>query len=272
MKKQDIKNKKRNISKMKHSFDIIGDIAIVQIRRDSKENSKKIAQDILKKNTNIKTVYARGKFKGRLRKQDVKFIFGEKKEETIYRENNCLMKLNIKTCYFSPRLGADRKEIAEQIKKNDLVLVMFSGVAPYGIVISKYSKAKQIYCVELNREATKYAQENIKLNKLQNCQAIQGDVKRICPVFRKKKIIFNKIIMARPQLKESFLKEAFMVSKKGTIIYFYDFLYCDHIEEGYKKIEEEAKKAKIKYKIVKLKKVREIGPRKYQLRFDIKIL
>ncbi|MBS3073258.1 hypothetical protein J4465_00460 [Candidatus Pacearchaeota archaeon] len=262
----------RNIKKMAHSFDIIGDIAIVQIPKNEKSDEKKIAQDIMKKNHNVKTVYGRGKFKGRLRKQDIKFILGEKKEETIYKENSCLIKLNVKTCYFSPRLGSDRKEIAEQIKKNENVLVMFSGVAPYGVIISKYSKAKKICCVELNREATKYAIENIKLNKLQNCEAIQGDVKKICPKFKKQKLFFDKIVMARPQLKDPFLKEAFMIAKKGSIVYFYDFQYVDHIEESYQILEQEAKKAKRKYKIINLKKVREIGPRKYQLRFDLKVL
>lgn len=262
----------RNIKKMAHSFDIIGDIAIVQIPRNEKSYPKKIAKDILDKNHNVKTIYARGKFKGRLRKQDLRYILGEKKEETIYKENGCLMKLNVRTCYFSPRLNSDRKEIAGETKKNETVLVMFSGVAPYGIVISKYSPAKNVYCVELNREAAKYAIENIKLNKLKNCEAIQGDVKKICPKFKKRKILFDRIVMARPQLKDSFLREAFMVAKKSATIHFYDFLYCDHIEEGYEKIEQEANKAKRKYKIIKLKKVREIGPRKYQLRFDIKML
>jgi len=49
--------------------------------------------------------------------------------------------------------------------------------------------------------------------------------------------------MPRPQLKDSFLKQAFMVSKKGTIIFYYDF--CPEKEKYVivEKIKEEAKKA-----------------------------
>ncbi len=255
-----------------HSFDIIGDIAILQIPKGMEKKSKKMALEIIKKNKNVKTVYARGKFRGRLRKHDVKFIYGINKAETIYKESSCLMKLNVKTCYFSPRLSHDRLDIAKQVKNHENILVMFSGIAPYGLVLGKKSKAKKIYCVELSKEATKYALDNVKLNKIKNIEVIQGDVKRICPKFKQKNVLFDRIIMARPQLKDSFLKEAFIVAKKNSIIHFYDFLFTDEIEEGYKKIENEAKKSKKKYKILGIKKIRDIGPRKYHLRFDIKML
>lgn len=255
-----------------HSFDIIGDIAILQIPKGMEKKSKEMALEVIKKNKNVKTVYARGKFRGRLRKHDIKFIYGIKKEETVYKESGCLMKLNVKTCYFSPRLSHDRLEIANQVKNNELVLVMFSGIAPYGIVIAKHSKVKKIYCVELSKEATKYAIDNVKLNKIKNIEIIQGDVKRILPKLKAKKIFFDRIIMARPQLKETFLKEALSISRKNTIIHFYDFLFADEIDKGYKKVQDAAKKAKKKYKILGVKRIRDIGPRKHHLRFEVKIL
>lgn len=260
------------VKKLVHSFDIIGDITIIQIPKGMEKKSKEMALEVVKKNKNVKTVYARGKFRGRLRKHDVKFIYGIKKEETIHKESGCLMKLNVKTCYFSPRLSNDRLDIAKQTKKNENVLVMFSGIAPYGLVIAKQGKAKKIYCIELNKEATKYALDNVKLNKVKNIEIIQGDVKKIIPKLKTKKIFFDRIVMARPQLKDSFLKEAFSVSKKNTIIYFYDFLFTDEIDEGYRKIQEEAKKSRKKYKILGVKRIRDIGPRKYHLRFDIQLL
>ena len=248
------------------SYDIIGHMAIFQAPIE-----KKKAMAILKKHNNIKAIYYRGKIKGRLRLPQLKWIVGTKKTETIYRENGCIMKLDIKRCFFSPRLGCDRLEIAKKIKAGEKVLVMFSGIAPYGLVIAKKSKAKEIYCIEISRIASKYAIENVKLNKLNNVKIIRGDVKRIIP---KLKIKFDRIIMARPQLKETFLKWAFMVSKKDTIIHFHDFLKEQDIKSVKEKIEIEAKKArKIKknIKILGIKKVREIAPYKYNIRVDFKI-
>ena len=237
------------------SFDIIGSIVTIQISKELEKKRKLIAEAVFQQNKTIKSVYSKGKFYGRLRKQKINWIAGEKNQETIHKENNCKMKLNIQTCYFSPRLSTDRLEIANKIKKGEKVLVMFGGVAPYAIVIAKHSKAKEVTSIELNRECTKYAKENVKLNKLANVKIIQGDVKKNLP-----KEKYDRIIMARPQLEYDFLKEAYSVSKRGGTIHFYDFL-------EQKDIPEKALK-KIKGKILRWKYVREIGVRKYQIRVD----
>jgi tRNA (guanine37-N1)-methyltransferase len=253
------------------AYDIIGNIAIIDIPKELTKKQIIIAKELMHQHPNIKTVLKKaGRFKGRLRTRKLQHVSGIKTKETIYTENNCRMKLNVETCYFSPRLANERQEITKEIKKNDLVLIMFSGVGPFGLVISRLSKAREIVMIELNREATKYAEENIRINKLSNIRAVQGDVKRIIPKFKEK---FDKIVMARPQLKETFLKEAFKASKKGTIIYFYDFLQENEIPNAsIKKIQEAAKKSKKKIKILAWKKCGEIAPYKFRVRIDFIIL
>ena len=63
-----------------------------------------------------------------------------------------------------------------------------------------------------------------------------------------------------------------MVSKKGTIIFYYDF--CPEKEKYVivEKIKEEAKKAGKKVKIVKVKAAGEIAPYKIRLRVDFKVI
>ncbi|UZE94036.1 MAG: methyltransferase domain-containing protein [Candidatus Pacearchaeota archaeon] len=249
------------------AFDIIGNIAILHLDKVTRQN-KKFAKVLLKKHKNIKSVYSQSKISGRLRIPKLRWIAGKKQTEILHKESGCVLKLDINKCYFSPRLGTDRLEIAKKVKRGEKVLVMFSGVAPYGIVIGKKSKAKEIYCIEISRMASKYAKENVRLNKLANIKIIQGDVKRIIPKLKTK---FDRIVMARPQLKETFLKEAFKVSKLGTIIHFYDFVKEQNLKEVEYKITREAEKAKKKIKITKIKKVREIAPYKYHIRIDFRI-
>lgn len=256
----------------KHSFDVIGKIAILRLEKES----RKFASKILKQHKNIKSVYGKYKIKGILRKPVLKWLAGIKDSETIHRESGCLMKLNARTCYFSPRLSNDRIEIAKKIKKNENVLVMFSGISPYALVIAKLAKPKRIFCIELSKEAVKYAKENVKLNKFSNIEILQGDARKIIPTLQKKKIKFDRIIMARPQLKYDFLKEAFAISKKNTIIHFYDFLKDEEFPDtAIKKINESAKmlkKSRRKIKIISFKKVREIAPYRYHARIDFKIV
>jgi len=249
------------------SFDVIGDIAILQKKE---KNLKKFALQLLKRQKNIKAVFMKEKIIGKLRIAKLKWLAGKKDTETIHKESGCLFKLDVAKCYFSPRLSSDRLEIAKSVKKNEMVLVMFAGVAPYPIVIARHSKAKEIYAIEFSKKAVKYAKENISLNKIKNIKIIQGNVKKKIPELRKQGLRFDRIVMARPRVKEDFLKYAFMVAKKGTVIHFYDFV--SSFEEAIKKINKAAKKAKKLVEIIFIKKVREIAPYFYHVRIDFKIM
>jgi tRNA (guanine37-N1)-methyltransferase len=254
------------------SYDLLGNVALVRFSEKYKsKDKKKFAERLLREQKGIKTVLEKSeKIKGRLRKLSTNFLAGENTKEIIYHENGCVFRFNIDDTYFSPRLSNERKELAYKIKKNDLVLVMFAGVAPFSIVIAKNSKAKKVFSNELNRKANKYAELNIKLNKLTDrVELVNGDVKKIAPKLKNK---FDVIVMPRPQLKDSFLKEAFMLSKKGTRVYYYDFCKIEDIDKIVEKIKEEAKKAKKKIKINNVKRAGEIAPYKIRLRVDFNVL
>ena len=315
---------------MKHrAFNILGNIAVVNFPKEfNLKQKKQFATQILKTNNQIKTVLEKsGKFKGRLRKMQTKHLTGKKTKEVLYKENNCVFRFNIDTTYFSPRLSNERKEIAQNIKKGDEVLVMFAGVAPFSIAIAKNSSAKKVYSNEINREANKYAQLNVELNKVKNkIELVPGDVKKFVEKIgslrshiggsasafghdaslkkvvkgeRLKKVnmadvqnnsyinnykkcrgaiatsdfpkTFDVIVMPRPNLKETFLREAFKLSKKGTRIFYYDFCAVDEIKDVVEKIKQEAERAKKKIKILKTKKAGEIAPYKIRCRIDLRV-
>ncbi|MFH1365084.1 MAG: hypothetical protein ABIH28_00680 [archaeon] len=257
------------------SFNILGNIAVVNFPRGvSSKDKKAFAGKILKENKSVKTVLEKsGKFKGRLRKMQTKHIAGEKTKEVLYKENGCVFRFNIDKTYFSPRLSGERKEISSLINFREEVLVMFAGVAPYSIVIAKNSNAKKVYSNEINREANKYAKLNIGLNNLKNrVEVVSGDIKKVSLGLKKQGKKFDVIVMPRPQLKDTFLKQAFDLSKKNTRIYYYDFCKQDEISLVKKKIEEQAKKSRIKLKITKIKRAGEIAPYKLRVRFDLKLI
>ncbi|MBL7058941.1 methyltransferase domain-containing protein [Candidatus Pacearchaeota archaeon] len=253
------------------AYDILGNLAIVKFSDKVKlKDKKKFADKILKNNKSIKTILEKtGKFKGRLRIMQTKYLLGEKTKEVLYRENGCSFRFSIDETYFSPRLSNERKEIASMIKKNNSVLVMFAGVAPFSIIIAKNSKAKKVVSNEINRKANKYAQLNIELNKLKNkVELASGDIKKVAPKLKEK---FDVIVMPRPQLKNSFLEQAFKLSKKGTRIYYYDFCKIDEVPRIEEKIKKEAKKFRKKIKILNSKIAGEVGPYKIRVRVDLLI-
>jgi tRNA (guanine37-N1)-methyltransferase len=257
------------------AFDFLGNIAIVNFPKEFKSTGKKkFAEKLLKEQKSIKTVLEKqGKIKGRLRKISTKYLAGEKTKEVLYKEGGCVFRFNIDTTYFSPRLSNERKEIASKIKKGENVLVMFAGVAPFSIIIAKNSKAKKVVSNEINREANKYAKLNVELNKVKDkVEIVQGDIKRIAEQIKGGPLHFDVIVMPRPKLKDSFLEQAFMLSKKGTRIYYYDFCKIDETESIVEKIKKEANKFKKKIKILKVKKAGEIAPYKIRVRVDLQIV
>lgn len=266
------------------SFDLLGNIAIVNFPKDFKlSGKKKFALRLMKKQNSIKTVLEKsGKIKGRLRKIPTKYLAGDKTNEVLYRENNCTFRFNIDTTYFSPRLSNERKEISNLIKKNETVLVMFAGVAPFSIVIAKNSRARKVYSNEINREANKYAKLNVDLNKLKDkVEILPGDIKKVSEKVHKGGETvrgtlvphkFDVIVMPRPQLKDSFLEQAFKLSKKGTRIYYYDFCKIEDREKIVTKIKDEAKHFGKKLKILNVKDAGEVAPFKVRLRVDFKVL
>lgn len=255
-----------------YGIDILGNIALLKFSKETKvSEKKKISQNLLKKNKSVTTILEKtGKFKGRLRKQETKFLLGIRTKEVLYRENGCFFRFNLDLNYFSPRLSNERKEIAKKIKKNEEVLVMFSGVGPFSIVIAKLSKVKKVFSNEISKEANKYAKLNIELNKVKDkIEIVSGDIRKISDKINKK---FDVIVMPRPQLKDSFLLEAFKLSKKGTRIYYYDFCGIDEKKLILDKIKNEAEKSGKKIKILKTKVAGEVAPYKIRLRVDLRVL
>ncbi len=259
------------------SFNVLGSIALVNFSDKTKlSDKKKFAQQILKKHKNIKTVLEKSEnFKGRLRKMQTKHLAGIKNKEVLYKENNCVFRFNIDTTYFSPRLSNERKEISEMIKgKNKEVFVMFAGVAPFSIVIAKNSKnVENVYSNELNKVANVYGKLNAERNKVKDkIEFVDGDIKRVAEKLKQKRKKFDYIIMPRPNLKDNFLKEAFMLSKKSTRIIYYGFSKLDEVKYLIEDIKKNAKQNKKKVKINKIKPAGEIAPYKIRVRVDFSIL
>lgn len=253
-------------------YDVLGNIAILKFERGEKAGKKKkIAEEFLKKHKAVRSVLEKsGKVKGRLRKIKTKYIAGEKTKEALYKENNCVFRLNVDSCYFSPRLSSERKEIAKMVKKGEKVLVMFGGVAPYAIVTARLSRAGKIVSVELGKECNRYAKENVKRNKFfDKIKLIQGDVRKKVPMLRER---FDRIVMARPNLKDSFLDVAFPKVRKGGMIHYYGFYEMGKVGELKDLIEKEAKKARKKIKVLRIKKAGDIAPYRYRYRVDMKVL
>ena len=268
-----LKNKlaKKEIELLPRSFDVVGNILIFSdFPKELEKKEKIIGEEILGQFRNIKTVVKKTrKYSGKFRTPKLKIIAGEKTKETLHKENNVSIKLDVEKVYFSSRLSNERKRISLQVKPKENILVMFSGCGVYPVVISKNSKPKEIYSIEINPIAFEYQEENIKLNKIKNIKSFEGDVKKIIPKINKK---FDRILMPLPKGGERYLDLALDKIKKNGLIHFYDFAEDDKYEDIKKNIEKECKNQDKKYKILNIVKCGQFSPQVYRICVDFRVL
>lgn len=258
---------------VKTAHDIIGNIAIVEIPKGLEHHEKLIAETLLKVNKNIKTVLKKAAIhEGTFRTQKMEYLAGINTKETLYKENKAVMKLDVEKVYFSIRLGNERKRIMKMVECGEEILVMFSGAAPYPVVLSKNTLAKNILGIEINPDGHKYGLENIKLNKCKNVELICGDVHDVAPKLAREKMKFDRIIMPLPKTADEFLDDTLSLSKKGTIIHFYDFLDDKNFDLAKKKIDSACKKNKINYKILDLVRCGQHAPHVFRICVDFVIV
>lgn len=256
---------------LKTSYDVVGTIAILEVDKEMEKKEKVLAETLMKINSRIKTVLKKASFFGGVfRTRKLEFLAGEDTKETIHRENGIQLKINVETVYFSSRLSTERKRISELVKPNEKVLVMFSGAGPYVCVIAKKTKAKEVVGVEINPEGHKYAMENLLLNKIKNARLYLGDVKDIIPKLNEK---FDRILMPLPKSAGDFLDTALSVSKKGTVIHFYDFLKEEEIPKiAVEKIEAACKRNRVGCKILHYVKCGQYTQRGFRICVDFEVI
>lgn len=277
MKRQKLSVMLKGILPAKHlnhaprAYDMVGDIIIFEkFPKELVSREKAIGASLLKSHNHIKVVCRKTrKYSGKFRLPKLKIMAGEKRKETLHKESGVSMKLDVEKTYFSPRLSSERLRIASLVNENESILVMFSGVGPYQLVLAKNTKAKEIYGIEANPTAYKYASENIKLNKISNVKLFLGDVRKIIPKLDKK---FDRIIMPLPKGGEKFLKDAFKAAKKNAIIHLYCFAHQDEFKKSEEKVLRACKESNKHCKILKITKCGQYAPRSYRLCIDFKLI
>ncbi len=249
-------------------FDVIGDIAVLEIPFELEGRRKLIARTLKELLPYIK-VFARkrGGHTGVYRQQPLQILLGEKRKTTVHKEHGLEFALNAETCYFSPRLSTERLRIARQVRPGEEVLVMFSGVAPYPLVIARLSKAAGVVGVEANPEAHKYALENVQRNRLgHKVTLIKGDAKKRIP-----KRLFDRVVMPWPQRGDEFLGVALKHVRKGGVLHFYDFQPEGEFSVAKDIVLAACKKAKKKCKILRVVECGQVGVRNYRVCVDVKV-
>ncbi len=259
------------------SFDLIGSkekaVAVIEVGKRPKDNVAMIAAEIVKMNKNVKSVLAKLSGRsGKLRLGKYVLVAGDKNTEVVHKEYGCMIKVDPRKVYFSPREATERQRVAAQVKAGETVMVMFSGVAPYPIqIVKKQPKVKEVIAVEINPDGVEYAIENMKLNKIPEgkIMPVLGDVKEVCPRFYG---MCDRVIMPLPLEADSFLDMAVRCIKKdGGVVHFYHWgEEKDPYSKGLKIVDKVLKSVKKRYEVLDKRMVLPYAPRTHKVCIEFK--
>jgi len=246
--------------------EIVGDIAII----DQYESDAQKIADALLRQKKIKTVLqAKSAVTGEYRTREFFLLAGEKRTETLYRENGCRYMLDVSKVYFTPRLATERLRIANTVKDGEKVVDMFAGVGPFCILIAKKFPASHVTAIDKNPVAIKYLLENIRLNKVKNVGVREGDAKEKIRGI----IDAHHVIMNLPHSGFEFLDAALGAVKNGGMIHFYAIAHEDDLFDGiWGRIEECARRLNLRVMCIDRRIVRPYAPYQYNICIDFQVI
>jgi len=255
------------------SFDIIGSkekaAVIVEIPEGLKSREKLIAEVIMQMQKSVKSVLEKtSERKGELRLRGYKLIAGDDNTEAVHKEYGYLLRLDPQKVYFSPREATERQRIAEQVKPNETVMLMFAGIGCFAIAIAKKQpEVNKIIAVEINPHAVEYMKTNARINKISDkIVPILGDVREVCPKYFGK---CDRVVMPLPLGAENFLDIAISCLKEEGVIHFYNWGREDDLySNALKLIESATKKLKVGFEVLNKRKVLPYAPGKYKVCID----
>lgn len=228
------------IQAIKKSFDIIGDIVILEIPGELQEQKYIIGKAALDFTKRKAVFMKKSEIKGVTRTRELELIAGEDQSETIHIEYGSRIMLDVKKVYFSPRLATERERVARQVKDGEIIVDMFAGVGPFVIDIAR-QRDVHIYAIDINPHAIHYLKKNMVLNHVEKkVTPILGDVSA---VLEDKQIKADRVIMNLPGTAYQFLDQATELINPNGILHYYEF--ASDYETPIQRIKDSAKKRKV---------------------------
>ncbi|QDA32075.1 class I SAM-dependent methyltransferase family protein [Thermococcus indicus] len=201
-------------------YDIVGDIAIIQVPRELSHRVDDIVWGLRKVHPFIRVVAQKGFHEGAFRIREYSIIWGEKRLETVHRENGVQIKVDLSKAFFNPRMKGERYRLAQLVQDGERILIPFAGVLPYALVIARYRRVK-ITAVELNREAYELGLGNIELNRERlkgEIEFIHGDAFEVLPELPS----YDRVISPTPRGVDAL---ALTLDRAEKWLHYYDFVH-----------------------------------------------
>jgi tRNA (guanine37-N1)-methyltransferase len=266
----------KELSLLFKSYDVVGDIAVIRVPEALKPRIQIVAEAIMQTHKNVRTVLSQiSAVSGNFRLRQLEWVAGERKTTTVHKEFDCLFEVDLKRCYFSPRLSFEHGRVANMVQPHEIVVNMFAGVGGFSIVMAKHSKVERVFSIDLNPLAFEFMLKNIRLNRVQNrVVPVLGDAKKV--VEEKLSHVADRVLMPLPEKAYEYLDHALMaLQPRGGLIHYYDFVHAgkgeNPVEKVRNKMATRLRDSDVKFNIDLGRIVRVTGPYWFEVVLDVRV-
>jgi tRNA (guanine37-N1)-methyltransferase len=261
------------LAELPRSFDIIGDLAILELRPPIVHFEESIALALLETQSNVKGVFAKtGPITGHERVRPLRYLAGEDRTVTVHQEFGCSFKVDLAGVFFSPRLSTEHQRVAGQVVLGETVVDMFAGVGPFSILIAKTVRDVKVEAIDSNPVAARFAEENALTNRVESKIGVHlGDAREVAGELGH---IATRVIMNHPSAAREFVGEACdLLLPSGGVVHYYTFAERNDSDllARSELADAVASSGHKMGKIVGVRKVREVAPMNWQVAVDAEI-
>ena len=260
-------------SMLPRSFDLVGDIAVLELDSELTVHETSIAQAIMEVHKNVLAVFAKGgEISGAERIRPLRYVAGENRTRTIHKEYGCVFNVDLSKVFFSPRLSTEHQRVVQMVHQGEHVVDMFAGVGPFSILIAKRVGDVKVEAVDANPEAIELVRENARTNKVESkVHAHLGDARDI--IRKELAQTASRVIMNHPSASKDFIRDACdAILPSGGVIHYYTFAGENWEADSRSEVElGVGASGYIPERVLGVHRVREVAPMKWQVAVDIRI-
>jgi tRNA (guanine37-N1)-methyltransferase len=207
------------LSLVPNRFSTVGDIAVISCPVELNEFKGRIAEAILSRNRNIRTVVNKtSKTKGESRVASFEILAGTD-TVTTHVEFGFLYRLNLGKVFFNSHLAYEHNRVASKSRPGELVLIPFAGVGPFAVPVAAFGA--WVVALEKSAEACRWLAENARLNRVDDrIETINGDALFLDKMFG---CDFDRAVVPTPYGMDEILEVVYPLVKAGGTIHFYTF-------------------------------------------------
>lgn len=241
------------------SFDVVGDVLILKLAEALLPHAEAVAEALRETHPGVATVARDRGVEGEWRTRSLEILAGRPSTRTVHREYGLELAVDPAAVHFSPRMATERRRVAHQVERGEVVVDAFCGVGPFALHAAR-AGARRVYAVDANPEAVAFLRENVRRNRAEAVEVRAGRVEDVLPTLDPA----DRVVLDFPYGPGPFVPAAREALRPGGVLHLYEILERAELEERLEALRGRG------LEVLTLREVRGYSPSQVHYGFDLR--